>query len=68
MTKKRLALDWSIKARIEDFRPTLLRFRKYLVDNGFRNSTIESYVGHVGRFLEFAKSERPAASIAHAYR
>ncbi len=32
MSKKRLALDWSIKAGIEDFKPTLIRYRKYLKD------------------------------------
>ncbi len=30
MSKKRLALDWSIKARVEDFKPTLIRYKKYL--------------------------------------
>jgi integrase/recombinase XerD len=68
MSKKRLALDWTIKARIEDFKPTLIRYRKYLIDNGFRSSTIDSYVGHVGRFLEFAQSERPPVSTANAFR
>lgn len=52
MSRKRLALDWIIKAGIEDFKPTLIRHRKYLVDNGFGNSTIDSYVGHVG-ILQF---------------
>jgi len=68
MSKKRLALDWSIKARIEDFKPTLIRYKKYLVDNGFRSSTIDSYVGHVGRFLESSQSERPSASKAIEFR
>jgi integrase/recombinase XerD len=68
MSKKRLSLDWTIKARVEDFKPTLIRYRKYLMDNGFRNSTIDSYVGHVGRFLEFAQSERPPESTAFAFR
>lgn len=36
MIKKRLSLDWSIKAQMEDYKPALLRFRKYLVDNGFQ--------------------------------
>ncbi len=67
MSKKRLALDWTIKARIEDFKPTLIRYRKYLIDNGFRNSTIDSYVGHVGRFLEYAQSKRPPVSTANAF-
>jgi integrase/recombinase XerD len=68
MSKKRLKLDWSIKARVEDFKPTLIRYKKYLIDNGFRKSTIDSYVGHVGRFLEFAQSERPPASMAITFR
>jgi integrase/recombinase XerD len=69
MSKKRLLLlDWSIKARVEDLKPTLIRYRKYLVDNGFRTSTIDSYVGHAGRFLQFAQSERPPASAAQAFR
>ncbi len=68
MSKKRLALDWSIKAHIEDFKQTLIRYRKYLTDNGFRNSIIDSYVGHVGRFLKFAQSERPRVSTANAFR
>ncbi len=67
MSKKRLALDWTIKARIEDFKPTLIHYRKYLIDNGFRNSTIDSYVGHVGRFLEYAQSKRPPVSTANAF-
>jgi integrase/recombinase XerD len=68
MSKKRLALDWSIKARVDDFKPTLIRYKKYLVDNGYRSSTIDSYVGHVGRFLESSQSERPPASKAIAFR
>ncbi len=50
MSKKRLTLDWTIKAGIEDFKPTLIRYRKYLTDNGFGNSTIDSYVGHVAAY------------------
>jgi hypothetical protein len=34
MSKKRLALDWGIKSKVEDFKPTWIRFRKYLIDNG----------------------------------
>jgi integrase/recombinase XerD len=68
MSKQRLALDWSIKSHVEDFKPTLIRYRKYLADNGFRSSTIDSYVGHVGRFLEFAQDERPPVSTAIAFR
>jgi integrase/recombinase XerD len=68
MTKTRLDVDWSIKGKIEDFKPTLIRYRKYLQDNGFRSSTIDSYIGNVGRFLEFAQSERPPVSTAIAFR
>jgi hypothetical protein len=60
MSKQRLALDWSIKSHVEDFKPTLIRYRKYFADNKFRSSIIDSYVGHVGRFLEFAHYRRCA--------
>jgi hypothetical protein len=49
MSKKRLTLDWSIKARVEDFKPTLIRYKKYLVDNGFRSSTIWPQLHDVAR-------------------
>jgi hypothetical protein len=68
MSKKKLVLDWSIESKVEDFKPTLMRYRKYLRDNGFRSSTIDSYVGHVGRFLEFSQCERPPVNIADAFR
>ena len=68
LSKKKLEVDWGIESKVEDFKPTLMRYRKYLIDSGFRSSTIDSYVGHIGRFLEFAQNERPPANIAHAFR
>lgn len=53
---KRLDIDWNIHTT-PDFEAALKRFRRYLEDNGFRNSTIEGYVGNVGRYLKQIKIE-----------
>ena len=65
--KKKLAIDWTIRESI-DFKPTLLRYRNYLVDHGFRESSVNSYVGHVGRYLEFAKTDRPSPEMPFKFR
>jgi hypothetical protein len=58
MSKNWLKLDWSISPQATDFNPVLARYRRYLKDNGFRESSIESYVNHLSKFLEFAKIDR----------
>lgn len=68
MPKKRLALDWSIKGKREDFRPALTRYRRYLENLGYRGSTIGSYLDRLGRYLEFAQNERPSIECAREFR
>ncbi|OPX78827.1 MAG: putative tyrosine recombinase XerC-like protein [Methanosaeta sp. PtaB.Bin039] len=68
MSKNRLKLDWSIKAQAEDFKPAITRFRRYLKDKGLRESTINSYVDRVIRFLEYAQSDMPSAKKAQDFR
>jgi hypothetical protein len=51
--KRRLEIDWH-RDTSGDFSVPLQRYRRYLKDIGFRNSTIDSYVGQVGRYLKFA--------------
>lgn len=50
--------NWSIKVTT-DFEPSLNRFRRYLEDQGRRETTIEGYLGNVNRYLKFAKTDRP---------
>jgi integrase/recombinase XerD len=64
---KRLDIDWNVHATT-DFEPALRRFRRYLEDNGFRKSTIEGYVGNVGRYLKFAGIDKPSEKDRITFR
>jgi hypothetical protein len=44
MSRKQLNLDWGLVDGIIDLNPYLIQYKKYLIDIGFRKSTIESYV------------------------
>jgi len=67
MTK--LSVDWSIKPEDNtsiDFAPN--RYKRYLEDKGFRSSTIEGYVGNLGRYLEFAQTDVPSNDNMKEFR
>jgi len=64
---KRLDIDWNVHATT-DFEPALRSFRRYLEDNGFRESTIEGYVGNVGRYLKFAGTDKPSEKDRITFR
>ena len=69
MTQRRLkAVDWSIKAEIEDFNLALTRFETYLKDYGLRDSTISDYKARVGRFLRYAQTDQPSTDTAKVFR
>jgi integrase/recombinase XerD len=68
MTKKRLDIDWNRIDQVKDINPALARFERYLRDKGFRNSTIDGYVGCVARYLKFAKTDTPLAEDAVQFR
>ena len=67
MSKRKLETNWGLGAPV-DFNVSLKRYKRYLEDLGFRESTIESYVGHVGRYLEFAKTDKPTTEAAERFR
>jgi len=64
---RRLEIDWH-RVTSGDFSVPLQRYMRYLKDNGFRDSTIESYVGQVGRYLKFAGTDRPPIESAIQFR
>ena len=64
---KRLDIDWNIHTTT-DFEAALKRFKRYLEDNGFRNSTIEGYVGNVGRYLKFVATDKPSEKDRISFR
>ncbi|MGD0951065.1 MAG: tyrosine-type recombinase/integrase [Methanotrichaceae archaeon] len=68
MLKKRLNVDWSNTSEIKDLSPALKRFENYLRNKGFRDSTLEPYIGYVRRYLEFAKTDQPSAMDANEFR
>ena len=68
MVHKRLKQDWSISSGVEDFEPALRRFRSYMKNNGFRESTIIGYMASLKRFLTYAHDDKPSVDVAKSYR
>jgi integrase/recombinase XerD len=66
--RQRLDVNWSIPKGQDNFRPALAQFQHYLVDNGFRESTIDSYIDRTERYLEFAKTDKPLKDTAEEFR
>ena len=61
-------MSWDRDVKVEDLKPALRWFRRYLADIGLRASTIESYVFRVGKYLEFARTEEPTVEDAANFR
>jgi integrase/recombinase XerD len=64
---RKLAVDWN-RAEFINFDNAIKRFRRYLKDQGFRDSTIEEYAGNTSRYLRFAKTERPSEKDYERFR
>lgn len=63
----RVAVDWSI-ATSTNFEPSLKRFRRYLEDQGIRESTIIGYIGNICRYLKFTKTNQPSHQDLELFR
>lgn len=63
MLKKRLNADWCNISEIKDLNLSLTRFRNYLRNKGFRDTTIKPYIGAVRMYLESAKTDQPSNKI-----
>jgi integrase/recombinase XerD len=59
--RAKLEVDWSRETKESDLKPALSRYRRYLTNMGFRESTIEFYVFRAGKYLEFAKTDQPSS-------
>jgi len=64
---QRMNINWEIK-NTTDFEPALKRFRRYLEGQGMREATVTGYLGNVGRYLKFAKSDRPSNQDLESFR
>jgi integrase/recombinase XerD len=60
-------INWDI-VPTTDFEPSLKRFRRYLENQGMRETTITGYIGNVGRYLKFAESDRPSNQDLERFR
>ena len=57
----RILVDWSFTTQSKNnFEYSLAKFRGYLIDKGFRESTIEGYIGNVKRYLKFSQTDHPS--------
>jgi integrase/recombinase XerD len=68
MPKKRLDVSWTREIGVEDIKPALKRYNRYLEDMGIRDSTRTSYVFRVGKFLEFVKDDKPTTDDFSRFR
>jgi hypothetical protein len=59
---------WFIEPQQEDLNLILGKFKRCLVDEGLRESTIGGYISYLGRYLKFANEQNPPLSKAYEYR
>ena len=59
----RLKVDWICK-NTTDVDPTIRRFERWLVENGYREACVQTYTGAVREFLGVAKSANPTLDAA----
>jgi integrase/recombinase XerD len=65
----KISVDWSIKdTKNTDIDISLRRYKRYLEDRGFRPSTIDGYVGNLGRYLYFVQTDKPSINDIQRFR
>ncbi len=65
----KIKVDWNTRpANIFRKDIVLDRFERYLKGLGLRSETIKLYLGRVGAFLDYAKSDLPSTKTADNYR
>jgi hypothetical protein len=60
--RKQITVDWSRETKISALGPALREYERYLVNLGFRETTIVMYVLRAGKYLDFAKTDQPSPS------
>ncbi len=65
----RVKVDWQVRPSTTYRKDIELdRFERYLKGLGLKSETIKLYVGRVGAFLDYAKSDLPSLEIVENYR
>ncbi|MFB3764850.1 MAG: tyrosine-type recombinase/integrase [Methanotrichaceae archaeon] len=69
MRGTRIKIDWSLTTPSKDnFDRGIDKFRLYLKERGFRDGTIDGYVGNTKRYLKFAQTDHPSADDYTRFR
>lgn len=66
--KSQQGVDWSIKHPVQDYAQNLRTFRKFLANEGYRESSVDCYTIFAGRYLKFVKTPNPTIQDATKYR
>ena len=66
--RKQINVDWSRETKKGDLGPALREYERYLLNLGFRESTIVMYVFRVGKYLEFVETDQPLPSDFSRFR
>ena len=59
MRRIAIAKNWVEEDKIAQIQPALRRYRRYLEDRRLAASTIESYLGRLKLFLQWAETDAP---------
>ncbi len=59
---------WQVEPKVEDLNSTLARYKRYLVDQGLREVTVEGYTECLKRYLKYAQEQHPPVNKASEYR
>jgi integrase/recombinase XerD len=62
--RQKLQISWEI----HDTDTRLKQYKRYLRDQGVRQSTLDDYVARIGRYLEFCGKEQPSPEMAQNFR
>jgi site-specific recombinase XerD len=62
--RQKLQINWKIQGLSDKLR----RYKRYLMDKGVRQSTLDDYLIRVEKYLEFCGHEQPSPETAQRYR
>ena len=63
----RVAVDWTLSP-IARFDNSIKKYKRYLQDQGLRESTMAGYIGNLERYLDYVKTDEPSAADFEAFR
>jgi integrase/recombinase XerD len=68
--RTKINTDWEIKNSAPEmsYKLEMKKFSLFLKGRGYRDSTIEMYLGNIHRYLKFSKTPRPSLKKAEEFR